>query len=296
MALIIKNTAVSTDKAIASSVQHAVVAGRLCLERAGITPKDIDLLINVGVYRDDNMLEPAMAALIQKGIGIKGDYVKGQLETAAFSVDLLNGSCGLLNGLQVADSMLKTKNYKYALIVSGDAHPSNKETADFPYSCVGAAMLVEYNQNDQLGFSQFSFNTSATPEHSPESYIDFTTNDQPARERLTLTVPQTYEKELFEFTKSTLGDYLGSLAIDRSTLKLVTSQVHEGFGLQLADALGLKNDQIIDAYKDFGDAHTSALSLAYHLASEKQFYKPGDTLLFAAAGAGLSTAFAVYSI
>jgi len=296
MAISIKATAVSTDKAISSSVQHAVVAGRSCIERAGITPKDIDLLINVGVYRDDNMLEPAMAALIQKGIGIKGDYVKGQLETAAFSVDLLNGACGLLNALQVADSMLKTKQYKYALIVSGDAHPSNKANADFPYSCVGAAMLLEYSDNDQVGFSNFSFNTSATSEHSVESYIDFTSNDQPARERLTVSVPETYEKELFEFTRTSLGDYLNSLTIDRSNLKLVSSQVHDGFGRQLADSLGLKNDQIIDAYKDFGDAHTSALSLVYHIGSEKQLYNRGDKLLFAAAGAGLSTAFAIYSV
>lgn len=296
MALVIKNTAVSTDKSISSSVQHAVLAGRSCIERAGITPKDIDLLINVGVYRDDNMLEPAMAALIQKGIGIKGDYVKGQLETAAFSVDLLNGACGLLNGLQVADSLLTTKRYKYALIVSGDAHPSNKENAAFPYTCVGAAMLLEYSDNEQVGFSNFSFNTSATADHSVSSYIDFNANDEPARERLTVTVPETYEKELFEFTKTSLKNYLSSLMIDSSNLKLVSSQVHDGFGPQLADSLGLTNHQVIDAYKDYGDAHTSALSLVYHMGSERQFYKPGDKLLFAAAGAGLSAAFAIYSV
>lgn len=296
MAISIKSTAVSTDKSIVSSITHAVEAGRQCIEQAGLLPKDIDLLINIGVYRDDNMLEPAMAAMIQKGIGIKGDYVKGQLETAAFSVDLLNGACGLLNGLQVVDSMLKTKQYKYALIVSGDAHPSNKAHADFPYTSVGSAMLLEYKASDELGFSDFSFITSPSPENSIRSFIDFTRNDEPARERLTLVVPENYEKELFAFTKASVDDYLNSLNMDRTNLKLISSQIFEGFGRHLAEGLGLKGEQIIDVFNEFGDPHTSALSLAYHIGAGKQLYQPGDQLLFVAAGSGLSVACALYTV
>ena len=47
----------------------ADAAARACLAHAGKKPGDIDMLINAGIYREDNMGEPALAALIQEDIG-----------------------------------------------------------------------------------------------------------------------------------------------------------------------------------------------------------------------------------
>ena len=44
-------------------------AARTCFSLAGCQPSDVDMLINVGVYREDSMGEPALAALIQEDIG-----------------------------------------------------------------------------------------------------------------------------------------------------------------------------------------------------------------------------------
>ena len=53
-----------------ASARHlADAAARACLTNAGKEPGDVDLLINAGVYREDNMGEPALAALIQEDIG-----------------------------------------------------------------------------------------------------------------------------------------------------------------------------------------------------------------------------------
>ena len=139
MGTIIKATGICTDKSIKSSNQHAIEAGRQCVERAGIDVNNIDLVINVGIYRDQNMLEPAMAAFIQKGVGIKPDYAKDQPYRAAFSLDMMNSACGVINAIQTADAILKSRQIKYALIVSSDAHPSNKELESFPYATVGEA-------------------------------------------------------------------------------------------------------------------------------------------------------------
>ena len=40
-----------------------------CLDRAGRTAHDVDLLVNAGIYRDRNLGEPALAAMIQQDIG-----------------------------------------------------------------------------------------------------------------------------------------------------------------------------------------------------------------------------------
>ena len=52
-----------------SALHLAVAAAKTCLQRAGREPDDVDLLINTGIYRDKNLAEPALAALIQEDIG-----------------------------------------------------------------------------------------------------------------------------------------------------------------------------------------------------------------------------------
>ena len=47
----------------------ADAAARTCLAHAGKEPGDVDMLINAGIYREDSMGEPALAALIQEDIG-----------------------------------------------------------------------------------------------------------------------------------------------------------------------------------------------------------------------------------
>ena len=88
MGTAIASTAVSTDPAIHSSIAHASTAATECLRRAGVRPEQVDLLINAGVYRDSNMAEPAMAALIQKNVGVNLDYVEDP--NPCFSFDLMN--------------------------------------------------------------------------------------------------------------------------------------------------------------------------------------------------------------
>ena len=44
-------------------------AAKKCLEKAGHEPGEVGLLINVGIYRDKNLGEPALASMIQEDIG-----------------------------------------------------------------------------------------------------------------------------------------------------------------------------------------------------------------------------------
>jgi 3-oxoacyl-[acyl-carrier-protein] synthase-3 len=295
MGTIIKATGISTDNAIKSSNENAVAAGHQCIEAAGIDVNDIDLLINVGIYRDENMLEPAMAAFAQKGLGIKPDYIKSQPFNAAFSLDMMNSACGIINAIQTADAMFKSRQIKYALIVSGDAHPSNKDLESFPYATVGAAMLLEYAE-DEKGFQNFSFKHSPTTEHSVRGYLDFNNLAEPAKERLTVDMPAQYKEKLLEFACDSAEEYLTANNLDRQTVKLITPQAEAGFGHKIAQSVNVKDDAILDLYKEYGDAHSSALTMAYHLGAEKGLYNSNDNVLFVAAGAGLTSACATYTV
>ena len=52
-----------------SALHLAVAAAKSCLHEARRDADDLDLLVNAGIYRDKNLGEPALAALIQEDIG-----------------------------------------------------------------------------------------------------------------------------------------------------------------------------------------------------------------------------------
>ena len=80
------------------ALKLADAAARSCLERAGRTAEELDLLINAGVYHDKILSEPAFASLIQEDIGANPDQPAGAGH-GTFSFDVSNGACGLLTGI-----------------------------------------------------------------------------------------------------------------------------------------------------------------------------------------------------
>lgn len=134
-----------------SGLRLAVSAAKRCLQQAGRDANDVDLLVNAGIYRDRNLGEPALAALIQEDIGANiEDPHAGAHGT--FSFDVANGSCGLLTALQIVDGFLQSHSINCALVVTSDANPGHGMSEHFPFSPVGAALLCGWDGNgDGLG-------------------------------------------------------------------------------------------------------------------------------------------------
>ncbi|MGV9482841.1 hypothetical protein ACWDNR_26245, partial [Gordonia aichiensis] len=144
MGVRIRATGASRAADTHSIVEHSGRAARQCLQRADIRPEQVGVLINTGIFRDSNTVEPAVSALIQKAAGIGLDYTRDDPRT--FSFDLMNGAVGVLDAVRVAGSVLATGSTEHVLVVAGDTHPSlTRGTADaeFPYATAGAALLLE---------------------------------------------------------------------------------------------------------------------------------------------------------
>src|SRR6266567_3307842 len=102
-----------------SALRLAVAAAKTCLQQAGRDPDDVDLLVNAGVYRDRNLAEPALAALIQEDIGANPEDPHDDAH-GTFSFDIANGACGVLTALQVIDGFLRSGAIHRALVVASD--------------------------------------------------------------------------------------------------------------------------------------------------------------------------------
>ena len=148
----------------------ADAAARNCFALAGCQPGDIDMLINVGMYREDSMGEPALAALIQQDIGASpGRRSAGRSgrgghagHAGTFSFDLLNGACGAINAIQIESGLLKSGIIRLGAVVSSDVQPDVKDPAAAFLRPAGGALLLRWQEGD-AGFTDFG--TETFPEY-----------------------------------------------------------------------------------------------------------------------------------
>jgi 3-oxoacyl-[acyl-carrier-protein] synthase-3 len=293
MGAIIKATGTSTDPGIKSSIEHAVAAARDCIKNAAIDLEQIDLLINVGVYRDDNMVEPAMAALIQKGLGLGRDYVKYPTPKPTISFDVMNGACGLLNAVQVASGFLAT-GADYALIVSSDAHPSNRAVSGFPYAPLGAAMLLERGARDGAGFGRLHVRASDGDFVGVKGYLEIEKAKADGRNQITIDEQEGYKERLLDHVIAQVKEYVAAEGIALDKTLLVTSQPTPDFGARIAKRLDVPAQSAVHIPGIDLDPHSSALTLGYHRALATGQDKSFEQILFVAAGAGLTSACTLY--
>jgi 3-oxoacyl-[acyl-carrier-protein] synthase-3 len=242
-------------------------------------------------------VEPAVASLIQKKANLNLNPPESQLaqKLGTLSFDLLYGTCGFIYAVQVVDSFFKCGTTDKAIIVSSDVHPSGKKVQDFPFTPSGAAVLLEKTPNGQ-GFQNFMFKTSRARGVGLEQYCD-TLAHVNTRDHLTVTIAQDYCTQLTEFIVDTVRDYVYAGALDLSEVKhIITSTPSPRFGRQVADALGFRNNTLIEVYGHYGDTNTSSLIIGYHVAAEKGELKEGEHVLFIGGSGGLSVACSTYVI
>jgi 3-oxoacyl-[acyl-carrier-protein] synthase III len=291
------NTDTSGDQIAAQqgAIDYSVRASEECIQRAGVDREDIDLVINIGTYREKNINEPSIASLIQKKLKIGLDPFKDLSRKSCFSFDLRNGVVGMLSAVQVADALLKQKMVKLALIVSSDVHPSQNRVPEFPYTHLGAAMLLSWSEDENKGFQRVMFNTSGGDYHGVDASIDL--SDPKARKKVDINIQKDFGKRLGDYTIKMFNEYVQSGDLDPNKIDTaIISEPVPGFSNSIANAVGLNGRVLDDIYEKYGNVLSSALPLGYHRAAEKQLFKENDTILFLGAGSGLTFACSLYQV
>ncbi|MEV6767463.1 hypothetical protein AB0N05_02410 [Nocardia sp. NPDC051030] len=295
MGVRIKSTGISRDTDTFSIVELSGRAARRAMEQGGVEPGQVGVLINAGIFRDNNTVEPAVSALIQKAAGIGLDYVKE--DPRSFSFDLMNAGSGVLNAVQVAQAVLATGSTEHVLIVSGDTHPSLKRSAgdgEFPYATSGAALLLELTDEDE-GFGRVH---TVAGQGTPvvESYVDSATMGNRGRELMTVDRDADFEDRLLTVATTAARKALAEGEFDLANTALISSTPTPGFGARLAGELGIATDSLFAPDLSQGDPHTAALPLAYDAAIQSDLLAAYSHVLFVAAGAGPSAAAVVYRL
>lgn len=296
MGTIIKNTAIITDNGY-SAIANATRAGIECLEGAGVDPGKVGLLINAGIFRDDNIMEPSIASLIQKELKMGLDFDPEQPNQSTFSFDVVNGACGFLNAVNVADSFLKNGNVQYALILCGDAHPSKTNHPEFPYKAVGAAALLKFSADANKGFQRFSYRSNGHDQVSSISaYGDMVAFGDQGRKRATLVFQNQYLNQFRQLNIELINTFLAEHNHPNIDF-LVGSDPEPGFCTSVCQESSLSNQttRALKLFNQFdGDVHTAApIAGFHHLRKEIDSGTP-QSLLFSSVGSGDASACALY--
>jgi len=109
-------------------------AGLQALKTAGVSPEDVDIIIVTTSTPDYSL--PSTACLVQAKLGAR----------KAFAFDISAACAGFVYALSVAEKMLCSPDYRYALVISGDVlskivNWSDRKTCVIFGDGAGAALL-----------------------------------------------------------------------------------------------------------------------------------------------------------
>ncbi len=268
-----------------SALRLAVASARTCLQRAGRDPDDVDLLINAGIYRDRNLAEPALAALIQEDVGANPEdpHRDGH---GTFSFDVANGACGVLTALQIVDGFLRSHTIDCALVVASDADPGRGRSEHFPFSSAGAALLCDWSDDD-CGLGRVHW------VNLPDDGENFraTVGLQDSRNVLRFGESAAMDEQFAGAGAEVARRCLREASLDLTDIDvIVAAPPRAGYRAALAACLGVPVERIAVAADQ--RMHTAALVAALREGVDQ--LAPGGRVLLIAAGAGITAGAALY--
>jgi 3-oxoacyl-[acyl-carrier-protein] synthase-3 len=270
-----------------SALQLAVTAAKGCLLDAETAPSDLDLLINAGIYRDRNLGEPALAAIIQEDIGANPEDPHSDAH-GTFSFDIANGACGVLTALQIADGFLRSQTISRALVVASDAHPGRGASERFPFSPVGAALLCKWSDQDD-GLGPVYWVSDPDDGENLRASIDFDMFRNVLRFRESAAMPGKLAAAGAKAAWRCLDDAALSLS---EVPVIVAAPPDHRYRAELAAGLGVSVERIAVA----SDEHMHTASLVAALKPVTGTLPAGTPVLLVAAGAGIVAGAALYRI
>ena len=264
----------------------AVEAARTAIERARLTPADIDFIV-VGTTTPD-MLFPSTACLVQDRIGA----------THAWGYDLFAACSGFTYALTTAAQMVASGGSRHALVIGADVMSSIIDYTDRT-TCVifgdgAGAAVVEASSDPDVGIIDF------------ENYVDGAGGEalcMPAggsrRPASTETVAQRlhYVKQdgqaVFKFavrnTEEACRRILERNKVQPGDIDLfVSHQANRRIIMSAAEKLGLPAEKVVVNIEKYGNTTAATIPLALNDAVEGCRLKKGDLLLMVSVGAGFT--------
>jgi 3-oxoacyl-[acyl-carrier-protein] synthase-3 len=295
------------DRMGETTTTMGVKAATIAIERAGITPQDIDFIIFATLSPDYYF--PGCGVLLQRAMKMK--------EIGA--LDIRNQCSGFVYAVSVADQFIKTGMYKNILVVGSEKHSfgldfsTRGRNVSVIFGDGAGAVVLQPTTNEEQGIL-------STHLHS----------DGESAEILAMYNPGTHanhwmEQPVAEFDQAEIGQqfmsnemvnkaqnfpYMDGPAVFKKAVVKLPETINEALqanGLSSADInmliphqanlriaqfvqqqLKLRDDQVYNNIQKFGNTTAASVPIALCEAWEKGMIKDGDLVCLAAFGSGFT--------
>jgi len=273
------------DPGVATS-DLATEAAKKAIERAGLTPSDIDFIV-VGTTTPD-MAFPSTACLVQHNIGA----------TRAWGYDLSAACSGFTYALTTAANMVGTGGSKHALVIGADVMSSIIDYTDRA-TCVifgdgAGAAIVEASTDDGIGIIDFENYVDGSggqalkmPGGGSRHPASHETIDQ--RLHFVKQDGQTVFRFAVRNTEEACRRLLERNKVSADDIDLfVSHQANRRIIFAAAEKLGLPEKKVVINIERYGNTTAATIPLALNTAVEDKRLKKGDLVLMVSVGAGFT--------
>lgn len=284
-----------------------VEAAKIAIQRAGITPKDIDFIIFATLSPDYYF--PGCGVLVQRLMGL------GEIG----ALDIRNQCSGFIYGLSVADQFIKTGMYKNILLIGSETHSyaldfstRGRHVSVIFGDGAGAVVLQPTDKKDQgilsthlhsdgndaemlsmpnPGFHAGKFWADKKPKQPEERYGGmFITDDLLNREDIypNMDGPAVFKKAVIKFPEVIME------SLDKNNYKpsdidmLIPHQANLRISQFVQQQLGIRSDQVYNNIQKYGNTTAASVPIALCEALESGKIKDGDLVCLAAFGSGFT--------
>jgi len=265
--------------------QFGTTAARMALDRAGLKPDEIDIIICATTTPDQIM--PSTGALIQAQIGASN----------AAGMDVFAACSGFLYGLTMVESMIRTGQIKYALVVGAEVLTKYVDYTDRG-TCVifgdgaGAAVLGPVNSGRGILATKIKSDGRYEEQlYAPGGGTKLGTT------HATIDNGMHFFKmkgnELFKVAVRSMAEISAEmlekagLTIDDIDL-VIPHQANQRITDAVASRLGVPEEKVYSNIAEHGNTSSASIPIAMDECIESGRIKEGDTVLLTAFGGGVT--------
>ncbi|HEV7557582.1 MAG TPA: beta-ketoacyl-ACP synthase III [Kofleriaceae bacterium] len=273
-----------------TGAQLAAKASREAIERAGLQPKDIDLIIYATLSPDFNF--PGTAVFVQRELGLK--------EIAC--LDIRQQCTGFIYGVSIADAYVRTGMFKNVLMIGSEIHSTGLDvsTAGRDVTVLfgdgaGAVVIGRATDDKHMILSSHL--------HADGSEAEILWTEYPASARSPrISAEAMAERKHFP---SMNGKKVFKHAVTRMPAAMMEGMIANGIQLtdidmviphqanlrinqMLATMIGLPAEKMHNNIQKYGNTTAASIPICMHEAIALGKIKPGDMVCLVAFGAGLT--------
>ena len=272
------------------AVDLAVQAAAACLDSSGLDKAALGLIIHAGIYRDDYICEPAIAALVAGELGINDD-IETPDDPKTFAFDVLNGAVGFLNACHVAVHMIGAGKAEHAMVMASEVENNTPDGDHPPIRTQRDGVGVDSRKHGgTAGFGQFVFH------HRPENAEALATyiRHEDGHSWLQIDREPKLTTHYLDAIPAAVEELLKLEGLEPADIAAVFPPHLAAADLtEMARRINIPRARLVEVDAD-ADLFTSSVPYALDHALRHQQVKPGDIGLIVSVGSGVQVGCATY--